>query len=169
VHQAQQEEKMNFLNLLIGFLLGVVGTAVAAFKLMPKMMLLDQVSKLSFEDTVAAIEKAAVDRGWKVPKIYDIQKTLQDAGHADMTRVKIVSICQPHHAYNVLKADADKFVTAIMPCRVAVYEDAHKVVHVAEMNMGLMSKFFGPNVRDIIGNHVAVEEKEMMANIVHAH
>lgn len=160
---------MNFLYLLVGLLLGAGGTAVAAVKLMPKMMLMDQVSKLSFDDTVAAIEKAALIRGWKVPKVYDIQKTLQDAGHNDMTRVKIVSICQPHHAYNVLKNDPDKFVTAIMPCRVAVYEDAQKVVHVAEMDMGLMSKFFGPNVREIIGNQVAVEEKEMMSTIVQPH
>ncbi|MCA9945805.1 MAG: DUF302 domain-containing protein [Ardenticatenaceae bacterium] len=157
---------MNAMSFIIGLIVGLAGTAVAAFKLMPKMMLLDQISKLGFEETVAAIEKAALDRGWKVPKIYDIQKTLQGAGHDDMTRVKIVSICQPHHAYNVLKADADKFVTAIMPCRVAVYEDAQNRVHVAEMNMGLMSKFFGPTVREIIGNYVAVEEKEMMAGIV---
>lgn len=160
---------MSAISFIVGLVVGLGGTAVAAFKLMPKLMLMDQISQLSFEDTVAAIEKAALDRGWKVPKIYDIQKTLQSAGHEDMTRVKIVSICQPHHAYNVLKSDADKFVTAIMPCRVAVYEDAQKRVHVAEMNMGLMSKSFGPTVRDIIGNHVAVEEKEMMAGIVHSH
>lgn len=160
---------MSVMSFIIGILAGVCGTAVAAFKLMPKMMLMDQISQLDFEETVVAIEKAALVRGWKVPKIYNIQKTLQDAGHEEMTRVKIISICQPHHAYNVLKADADKFVTAIMPCRLAVYEDAQKRVHIAEMNMGLMSKFFGPTVREIIGNHVAVEEKEMMAGIVQPH
>jgi uncharacterized protein (DUF302 family) len=160
---------MKTISFVTGVLAGIGVTAVAAFKLMPKMMLMDQISRLGFEETVTAIEEAAVDRGWKVPKTYDIQKTLQGAGHADMTRVKIISICQPDHAYNVLKADSDKFVTAIMPCRVAVYEDAQKNVHIAEMNMGLMSKFFSPTVRDIIGNHVAVEEKEMMAGIVAAH
>ncbi|MCA9970696.1 MAG: DUF302 domain-containing protein, partial [Anaerolineales bacterium] len=154
--------KANPLSLVFGMLLGMAATAVAAFKLMPKLMLQVHQSRFGFEETVAAIEEAAKSRGWKVPKVYDIQKTLQDAGHADMTRVKIVSICQPHHAYNVLQDDADKFVTAIMPCRVAVYEDGQGRVQVAEMNMGLMSQFFSPAVREIIGKSVAVEEKEMM-------
>ncbi|MCA9933431.1 MAG: DUF302 domain-containing protein [Ardenticatenaceae bacterium] len=154
------------MNFLLGLLVGVLGTAVSVFKLLPKLMLTVHKSKLGFEETVAAIDNEAKARQWKVPKIYDIQKTLQESGHEDMTRVKILSICQPHHAYNVLKNDADKFVTAIMPCRVAVYEDAQGNVNIAEMNMGLMSQFFSPTVRNIIGKHVAIEEKEMLANIV---
>lgn len=157
---------MKLLNFVFGLLAGVAATAVAMFKLMPKLMLEVHQSQLGFEETVSAIETAAKSRGWKVPKIYDIQKTLQESGHADMSRVKILSICQPHHAYNVLLDDNDKFVTAIMPCRVAVYEDKQGIIKIAEMNMGLMSQFFGPKIKEIIGNHVAVEEKAMLQGIV---
>lgn len=78
-------------------------------------------SRLSFEETVSAIGNNTLSKGWKVPKIYDIQKNLQEAGHDDMTPVNILSICKPHHACNILKNDADKIVSAIMPCRIGAY------------------------------------------------
>ncbi|MEZ4519319.1 MAG: DUF302 domain-containing protein [Chloroflexota bacterium] len=157
---------MNWLSLIIGFIVGAVVIGLAAWKMMPKMMMEVHKSRLGFEETVEAVEKEALSRGWNVPKIYNIQKTLTDAGHADMTRAKIISICQPDHAYNILRFDENKFVTGIMPCRVGIYETADGV-YIAEMNMGLMSKMFGSTIEQVMGQ-VAAEEKEMMSGIVAA-
>lgn len=156
---------MDFVALLIGLIIGVVITGLAVWKLMPKLMITVHPSKLPLNETAAAIEKAALDRQWKVPKIYDIQKTLQDAGHTDMTPLKIVSICQPHHAYNILQDDKDKIVTAIMPCRMAVYQGKDGKAYIAELNMGLMTKMFGGNIARVMGG-VAVEEAQMIDPLI---
>jgi uncharacterized protein (DUF302 family) len=152
---------MDAVSLIVGFVVGLAATGAAVWLLMPKLMITIHQSKLPLDETVAGLEKAALDRKWKVPKIYDIQKTLQDAGFADMTALKILSICQPTHAYNILKNDKDKLVTAIMPCRMAVYKGNDGKVYIAEMNMGLMSQMFGGSIARIMGQ-VAIEEKAMV-------
>lgn len=157
---------MDFVSLLVGVVVGIIVTAAALVFLMPKLMIKVYVSKYGVDETAVAVEKAALDRSWKVPKIYDIQKTLADAGHKDMTPLKIVSICQPHHAYNILKPnDRDKMVTAIMPCRVGVFQGNDGKTYIAEMNMGLMSALFGGNIAKVMGV-VAKEEAEMIEPLI---
>jgi uncharacterized protein (DUF302 family) len=148
-----------------GLVIGLIVMGVAVWTLMPGMMITVHESKLGFEETVSEINESAIERGWAVPKIYDIQASLNNAGHEDMTRVKILSICQPEHAYSILKDNTDKKVTAIMPCRIGVYETADGRVFISEMNIGLMSKMFGGTIAEVMGG-VAEEEKEMLRDIV---
>lgn len=149
-----------------GLIVGIILTAVAVFVFMPKLMVPVHESKQSVDETVAAIEKSALDAGWLVPKIYNIQGTLAKNGHPDMTELKILSICQPDHAYNILKNDKDKFVSGIIPCRIAVYtgkEDGK--TYIAEMDMGLMSKMFGGNIAKVMAV-VAAEERAMVEPMI---
>ncbi len=150
---------------LSGLVIGIVFMGVAVWVLMPKLMIRVYRSRLSFDETVSAIERNALSKNWKVPKIYDLQKTLQEAGHEDMTPLKILSICQPHHAYNILKNDADKIVTAIMPCRIGVFRAKDGSVRIAEMNMGLMSRMFGGNIAQVMSG-VAMEEAAMIRPLI---
>jgi uncharacterized protein (DUF302 family) len=151
--------------LVTGLLAGMVMTGAATWVLMPKLMINTHESRLGFDETVAALQTAATDKKWVVPKIYDLQASLKKAGYADMTRLSILSLCQPEYAYNILKNDADKRVTAVMPCRIGVYETQDGKVMISGMNMGLMSKMFGGNIAKVMGG-VATEEAEMLANIV---
>jgi uncharacterized protein (DUF302 family) len=157
---------MEPLSLIIGVVVGMVVTGLAVWTLMPKMMINVYPSRLPVDETASAVEQAALGKNWKVPKIYDIQKTLKESGLSDMTPLKIVSLCQPQHAYNILKpSDRDKVVTAIMPCRVAVYQGNDGKTYIAEMNMGLMSRMFGGNIAKVM-SAVAAEEKEMIAPLI---
>jgi uncharacterized protein (DUF302 family) len=157
---------MDPVSLIMGFIAGVVLTGLAVWTLMPKLMIKVYPSRLSVDETAAAVEQAALGKNWKVPKIYDIQKTLKDSGLSDMTPLKIVSLCQPQHAYNILTPnDRDKVVTAIMPCRVAAYQGNDGKVYIAEMNMGLMSRMFGGNIARVM-SAVAAEEKEMIEPLI---
>ena len=47
-------------------------------------------SKLPFEETVSFIESKALENGWQVSKIYDIQNSLSKAGYKDFGRLKII-------------------------------------------------------------------------------
>ena len=149
----------------VGLIVGMLLMGIIGWTVMPSMMLTVHKSKLNFEETVTAIDKSAKGLGWKVPKIYDIQKSLKEAGNEDMTKVKILSICQPNHAYKILKDDSNKKVTAIMPCRVGVYEAEDGQTYISEMNIGLMSKMFGGTIAKVMGE-VAKEEKKMLESVI---
>ncbi len=148
-----------------GLILGVILTGVGVWVLMPKLMLTVHESKFNVDQTVEEIEKSAKANNWQVPKIYTLQKTLQKYGHKDMTEAKIISLCQADHAYNILKNDVDKRVTAIMPCRIGVYADKNGKVFIAGMNMGLMSKMFGGNIAKVMAG-VAEEEHNILKNVI---
>ena len=148
-----------------GFIAGVIIAGIIFWSIMPSLMLNVHKSKLGFEETVSTINENALNSGWMVPKIYNIQKSLVNAGHSDMTRLKIISLCQPDHAYNILKDDDNKKVSAIMPCRIGVYEGNDGEVYIAEMNMGLMSKIFGGTIAEVMGK-VAEEESKFVEELI---
>ena len=155
--------------LLLGVVTGVVLTGVVTWVMMPKLMVTTHESRLGFEETVAALQTAATGRQWLVPKIYDMQASFHEAGYTDMGKISILSLCQPEYAYNILKNDSDKFVTAVMPCRKGVYETKDGKVMISGMNMGLMSKMFGGNIATVMGG-VADEEAEMLVQVIkHIH
>jgi len=164
-NEKNSSRRANYSLFIGGLILGIVITGFAVTFSMPKMMLNIHKSNLSFEETVSSIEKSAVERGWKVPKIYDLQKSLLDAGQDDIGRMKIISICQPEHAYNVLSHDGRKKVSAMMPCRIGVYETKSGDIYISGMNIGLMSKMFGGEIEKVMVK-VDEEEKEMLKEII---
>jgi len=146
---------------LFGLILGGVAMGAAVWLLMPGLMIQVHASKFGFDETVATIEKSYKDANWKVPKVYDIQQTLKGSGYTDMTALKILSVCQPDDAYKILKSDANKKVTAVMPCRIGVYEAADGNTYIATMNIGLMGKMFGGTIAEVMGD-VAKKEQQIM-------
>ena len=141
--------KIFFAGLIIGFLM----MGVAVWFLMPAMMINVHKSQYGFEETVTAVETAvAAQEGWKVAKTFDIQKNIVDAGHTDMTRVKIVTLCNPHYANRILSDDADKVVTTMMPLGIGVYETTDGSVYMSEMNVGLVGMMFGGTIAEVMGD-----------------
>jgi len=147
-----------------GLIIGAVLTGVAVWMVMPTMMLSVHPSKYGVDETIKIIKQASKTKGWLVPKVYDIQKSLQKAGHDDITPLKIVSLCQPHHAYKILKEDANKKVLAVMPCRIGVYKAADGKTYVAEMNIGLMGQMFGGTIAQVM-KEAAADEREILASV----
>lgn len=150
---------------VVGLVVGGIIAGATIWLAMPGMMLHVSQSSLSFDDTVSTIESRAVAAGWQVPKIYDLQTSLINAGKSDMTRLKVISLCQPDHAYAILSDDANKAVSAMMPCRIGVYETADGSVRIAQMNIGLMSKIFGGTIQEVMGK-VSEEEADILGDII---
>jgi uncharacterized protein (DUF302 family) len=138
---------------------------ILAVIFMPSMMVEVERSKLSFDDTVNTIQEKALANDWQVPKIYDIQASLMKSGYQDMTKLKILSMCQPDHAYGILSDDANKMVSSMMPCRIGVFENKDGEVFISRMNIGLMSKLFGGKIETVMGK-VADEENRMLEGVL---
>lgn len=80
-------------------------------------------------------------------------------------QVKALSICHPHYAAQVLEDDRFKFISAIMPCCIRIYQTTKGEVYIAVKNAGLMRKMFGAKVAAIMKD-VFEEEPQMIREIV---
>lgn len=153
--------------LLTGFILGIIVTLLLAMNLFPSMMITTKESMYGFEETVRMVDEASTENGWAVLKVIDLGKRMERAGYEDAPRVKVVELCHAENTYEVLKNEDDMFVSAIMPCRMAVYEKGNGKIYVSRMNIGLMSKFFSPNVKKVMGG-VALDDENILKDIVKA-
>jgi len=150
---------------VMGLIVGVLLTGVAVWLVMPRMMINVQKSRLNFEDTVTAVSESVLkQKDWKVPAIFDIQKNILDAGYKNMTKVKIVSLCQPHYAQRILESDDDKKVTTMMPLGIGIYETKDGQVYMSTMNIGIMGMMFGGTIADVMGD-AGEDIKEMLEDI----
>ena len=122
---------------------------------MGQVMIHEEQSPYDFDKTVETILSNTKAQGWLVPKTYDFQKTLLKHKQPDPGRIQVLKLCKPEYASSLLQNDDTKFVGAMMPCSVAVYEKSDGKVYVASMNMGLMSKMFSGVVGETLGKVAA--------------
>ena len=157
----------NILLILFGFLLGAAATGYAVYKIMPSQMIVTKESRFGMGETVDMIDSSSTENGWAVAKIWDLTERMENAGYEDAPEVKVLELCHAGNTYNVLKNEEDMFISAIMPCRMAVYEYGNGKTYVSRMNIGLMSKLFSPNVKSVMSG-VAEDDKKILSGIVKA-
>lgn len=148
---------------LTGLIAGIIITVLAIIVVLPKQMFVVQESKLSFNETVEAITESAKEQKWSIPHQYDLQATMKKHGF-DVKPVKVFSLCKPEHAYEILNSNEERLASALMPCRIAVYEKDGKTF-VSMLNSGLFSKFMGTKIKEVMGA-AATENKLILAPVI---
>lgn len=133
--------------------------------LLTQMMMKSYTSKLRFDETVEALEQNAVKCGWEIPQVRNLQHTYLEAGLSDMTRVKILYLCNPEGGYAILKSDKFKAMSVMMPMPVSVYENNDGSVGISSMNLGMMAGMFSGNVKETLVNG-ATDFEESLEGIV---
>lgn len=141
---------MTILLFIIGLVLGLLIMAFMVKVMMPNKMFSKYKSKLDFADAVSSLEDSAIKNGWKISEIRDLQQDYIEAGLEEMTKVKILYFCNPQGGYNILKDDAYKKMSVMMPMGVSVYEANDGQVYIAAMNIGFMSMMFSGSVRKVL-------------------
>lgn len=143
--------------LVLGIILGVLLTLILVVLVLPNRMFIELESKYSFDQTITELEKSAIENKWSIPHKYDLQATLHGKGY-NVAPVHVFSLCKPEHAYEILNKNKERLVSSLMPCRVAVYEKNGKT-YISMLNSGLFSKFMGKNVRKVMGEASAENQK----------
>ena len=156
---------MRFKSIIFGTIFGFLLMGIIVWTALPPMMIDLHKSQYSFDETVTAVEKVvAAQEGWKVAKVFDIQKNIVDAGYQGMTNVKIITLCNPHYAHSILSEDKDKMVTTMMPLGIGVYETENGDVYMSEMNVGLLGMMFGGTIAEVMGD-ASVDIDRMIAAV----
>lgn len=77
-------------------------------------------SSKSVDRATADLQEAVTRNGFGVLHIYDLKQTLKDKGAPIEHECKILEVCNPHKAREVLEADMS--MNMALPCRISVYE-----------------------------------------------
>ncbi|MDR9436151.1 MAG: DUF302 domain-containing protein [Thiohalophilus sp.] len=134
---------------LIGAIVGAAILAIAAYQLLPGMMIMEDKSQYGFEQTIEEIERSAKENNWKTPAVHHLHKAVAGAGY-NVLPAAVIELCQPKHAGKILANPDNRVVTSLMPCRVAVYEMPNGDVIISRMNSGLVASVFGGQIAKVM-------------------
>ncbi len=149
-------------KLLIVFSLFVFAASLQAGE--NDRVVLENKSKLGFEETVNYISDKAKEKGWMVPIVHDLQKSVGKAGY-EVRPVKVIEICNPHFASKILEKDKSRIITPMMPLRISVYELENGDVIIARFNPEMVSKMFGDVAGETLLEACATSE-EIVSGII---
>lgn len=125
---------MKIRTLFIALLLvsGLMAKAQTNDKENPSVLLESQ-SRFGFTETNEILSKTILENGWKITIIHDLQETMKKNGK-EVLPVKVIEICNPGLAFQILSKDELRDVSSMLPCRISVYEKSDGHTYIARMN-----------------------------------
>ncbi len=133
--------------------------------LMQKMMFKTYTSRFGFDETVEKLHENAINNGWTIPDIRDLQQEYIDSGIKEMTRLKVLYFCNSQGGYSIIQNDEKKAMSVMMPMGVSVYEKKDGSVDIAAMNIGMMGGMFSGEVKEVLtdgGERLEASLKEII-------
>jgi uncharacterized protein (DUF302 family) len=121
--------------------LAALGLGSAEAQKPPKLFLVSE-SRHGFTDTLQRIKAAAKRSGWKLPNQFDLQASMKKMGHK-IPKVTVLSVCKPDLAVKILGNDRHRHLSAMMPCRLSLYEREGKT-YLSRLNVGALAGQLDP-------------------------
>ena len=122
-----------------------------------------RLSRLGFEETVAAIKAGAEKRGWKVGEVTDMQAEMRRAGSKEARPMKVINLCPAGANDRVIKASGGK--APPLPCRATVFNGADGKVNVVRLNLHTLSRGMQGDLSKVLGD-IAAEEDALYKGIL---
>ena len=118
--------------------------------LMQKMMFKTYASRFGFDETVDKLHQNALNNGWTIPDVRNLQQEYIDSGIEEMTRLKVLYFCNSQGGYSIIQNDEKKAMSVMMPMGVSVYEKKDGSVEIAAMNIGMMGGMFSGEAKEVL-------------------
>lgn len=147
-------------NIIGGFVLGAVFLGVVAWNMAGGLMFVERASPFGMDETIARIQHNILNSGtgWTLSGLRNPGRAVQMDG-GNVLPVVMVEACSTRYSGPILKDDSIRFLSILMPCKIAVYKKNDGKVYIGNMNAGLMGKMFGPLVGEIMGKVAQDQEK----------
>lgn len=152
-----------FITFIVGLVAGVALLVAAMLVWGPSMMIHEHVSPLGLDETVAKIQENAQAEGWVVAGVKKLDKSVEKHGGGKILPVRLIDLCEAHHASKILNQDNERFVSVMMPCTISVYTKADGKVYIAHVNAGLMGRLFGGTIAEVMGGPVSEQQNRFVA------
>jgi uncharacterized protein (DUF302 family) len=154
---------MKISSLLMGFVAGVILVSGLAWLMGPGLMLKEYQSPVGVEETVEKIKQNAVAEGWVVSSVTPLNESVKKHGGGDLPPIRLINLCEAHHAFNILNEDRNKIVSVMMPCTISVYQKTDGKTYVGTMNAAVLGQMFGGTVAKVMGREVAEQQQKFIA------
>lgn len=158
-----EKMKKSILFAFGGLISGVVLTLAVIFFSAQSVFFDEQETNRDFETSVEVFNETAKEKGWSIPTVHDMQKTMAKFDK-DVHKAEVFELCHPDHAYEILSRDAERIVMSMMPCRVAIYEKSDGKTYVSAMNTGLMGNMMKGVVPEVM--KAASRESEEIIDVL---
>ena len=106
-------------------------------------------SPFNFETSVEKLTETINEAGWKTPAIHDLQQTMRNFGK-DVMAVKVFEICHPKHSSRILELNDERVVSALMPCRISVYEKTNGKTYFSRINSAMIAASIGGIIAEVM-------------------
>jgi uncharacterized protein (DUF302 family) len=127
-------------------------------------IIVEQVSKYTFDRTVELLVERAQNKNWNVPAVHDLQQSLAKSGKT-VRPVKVIEICKPEYSGRMLELNHERIVSVMMPCRISVYQKEDGKAHVALVNISKLSGELPDHVSSVM-NAAAAEVQEIVSGVI---
>ncbi len=146
--------------------------ALAALMLLsgcsPKPMMVDErVSPYGVEQTIEAIRSNAIELGWAVPAVHNMNKPIEKhLGKPLHGKVRVMKLCNPHYAHAMLSNDEGRYASVFMHCSIAVYTKEDGNTYVTNLKAGRMGNLLGGVVGEVM-REVDKEQQQILGFLDH--
>jgi uncharacterized protein (DUF302 family) len=132
--------KIRTILTFISLILTIMATAQNPAHENPVMI--EHTSRYDFAKTVDTLSDIVLAHGWKVIVTHDLQETMKKNGK-EVLPVKVMEICNPGLAYQILSKDELRDASPMLPCRISVYEKADGKTYISRMNAPAFAEMIG--------------------------
>jgi uncharacterized protein (DUF302 family) len=129
----------------------------------PNQLIIEEISRYDFVQTVEKLVAEAERREWKVPFVHDLQQSLAKSGK-EVKPVKVIEICKPEYSGKMLELNDERIISVMMPCRISVYEKEDGKTYIALVNAGNMSSQLPDNIASVMKS-AADESLEIVKSV----
>ena len=95
-------------------------------------------TKKGFDEAVEAVQAKSREKSFGVLHVHDVQATLAGKGFP-RGPLKIIEICHPQHAHDVLEKDVK--ISLMLPCPISVYVE-NGTTYISALRPRLMAGFY---------------------------
>ncbi|MDH5765525.1 MAG: DUF302 domain-containing protein [Gammaproteobacteria bacterium] len=130
---------------VVGFITGIVFVGLVGWNMADVMMLREVASPYSVEETAARIQRniqSLSANGWTLSGLRNPAKAVANSG-SNVPPVLLIEACSTKYSGPILKDDATRILSILMPCTITVYKKDDGKTYIGLMNAGLMGKMFG--------------------------
>ena len=148
------------IKILSGFLAGVALAVGILWLNAGNMVFSERESPYSVEETTARIQQniQAAGNGWSISGLRNPAKPVEADG-MNVQPVLLIEACSTKYSGPILQQDDIRFLSLLMPCKIAIYKKSNGKVYIGILNAGIIGRLFGSMVGDIMEHVVADQQR----------
>ncbi len=127
-------------------------------------MFIENKSRFDLDQTVLKLTEVISKSDWKLIHTHNLQQLMLGHGH-EVLPAKVMEICAPQYANQLLSSDKERVYSNMMPCRLSIYEKSDGHTYVSRMNVEVFASSLGGVVSGVMSNAFQDAEK-FIAHIV---